>query len=177
MSYLPSLPSAALPDVLLAHPEPARPLMEFTEVALRGPSPLSVAERELVAAFVSGLNACGFCHGSHTAVVEALGVPPEVVSAAVSDLESAPVSEPVRVLLRYAALLTRTPAAVTAEDAAAVVSARGERALHDLVLVCAMFNMMNRYVDGLGIHADLDYLRAAGRALATHGYAALLPAS
>jgi AhpD family alkylhydroperoxidase len=33
-----------------------------------------VAERELIAAYVAGLNACGYCHGIHIAVAEAFGI-------------------------------------------------------------------------------------------------------
>ena len=68
MAYLPSLPGdAVLLDVFRAYPDTARPLLDYHQALLRGPSPLSVAERELIAAFVSGLNACGYCHGVHTA--------------------------------------------------------------------------------------------------------------
>jgi AhpD family alkylhydroperoxidase len=41
---------------------------------LRGPSPFTVAERELIAAYVSGLNACGYCHGIHRVTADAFGV-------------------------------------------------------------------------------------------------------
>ncbi len=68
MTFLPSLPDdAVLLDVFRAFPQTARPLLEYHQALLRGPSPLSVAERELIAAFVSGLNACRYCHGVHTA--------------------------------------------------------------------------------------------------------------
>jgi hypothetical protein len=57
MSYLPSLPhDATLLAVLRAYPASAGPLLDYHEAVLRGPSPLSVAERELIAAYVSGLN-------------------------------------------------------------------------------------------------------------------------
>ncbi len=51
MTYLPSLPGdAVLLDVLRAYPGPSRPLLEFHHALPRGPSPLTVAERELIAA-------------------------------------------------------------------------------------------------------------------------------
>lgn len=57
MSYLPSLPhDATLLAVLRAYPASAGPLLDYHEVLLRGPSPLTVAERELIAAYASGLN-------------------------------------------------------------------------------------------------------------------------
>jgi hypothetical protein len=55
MTYLPSLPpDAVLPDVFRARPEIYRPLIDYHQALLRGPSPLSEAERELIAAYVSG---------------------------------------------------------------------------------------------------------------------------
>ena len=38
-------------------------------------------QRELIAAYVSGLNACTYCHGTHLAVAAACGVAPEVIKA------------------------------------------------------------------------------------------------
>jgi len=51
MTFLPSLPdNAKLLDVFRAHPETAHPLLDYHEALMRGPSPLSIAERELIAA-------------------------------------------------------------------------------------------------------------------------------
>lgn len=61
MPYLPSLPEkAALVDVFRAYPDTAGPLIDYHEVPLRGPSPLGVADRELITAYVSGVNSCGY---------------------------------------------------------------------------------------------------------------------
>ncbi|MDQ3451020.1 MAG: hypothetical protein M3455_08940, partial [Actinomycetota bacterium] len=50
MTFLPSLPdSAKLLDVFRAYPDTARPLVDYHEALMRGLSPLTVAERELVA--------------------------------------------------------------------------------------------------------------------------------
>ena len=40
---------------------------KFTHEAMRGPSAWSVADRELMAAFVSNVNESAFCVGAHTA--------------------------------------------------------------------------------------------------------------
>jgi AhpD family alkylhydroperoxidase len=74
MAYLPSLPpDAVLLDVFRAYPQTARPLLDYHQALLRGPSPLTEAERELIAAYVSGLNACRYCHGAHQATAQAFG--------------------------------------------------------------------------------------------------------
>ncbi|MEQ1878732.1 MAG: carboxymuconolactone decarboxylase family protein, partial [Bdellovibrionia bacterium] len=52
---------------LAAYPATAKPLTELAEVLLRGPSSLTSAERETIAAFVSAKNNCHFCMSSHAA--------------------------------------------------------------------------------------------------------------
>lgn len=175
MTYLPSLPrDAVLLDVFRAYPETARPLLEYHEALLRGPSPLSVAERELIAAYVSALNTCRYCHGVHQATAEAFGVAEDALAALLTDVSTAPVPERVKPLLRYAGKLTLTPARITAADAEAVLAAGWpEKALHDAAAVCGLFSLMNRLVEGLGITAGEDYFRASARRLAEIGYTGL----
>ncbi|SDN34066.1 uncharacterized peroxidase-related enzyme [Lentzea albidocapillata subsp. violacea] len=162
MPYLPSLPeNAALLDVFRAYPDTAGPLIDYHEVLLRGPSPLSVAERELIAVYVSGVNSCGYCHGVHTATAAAFGIPGTTLTGLLADIDTSPVNEPLKPLLRYVGKLTRTPSRMTRADADAVFAAGwDERALHDAVSVCALFNFMNRLVEGLGISASTDYSRS-----------------
>ena len=175
MTYLKSMPAdATLLQVFQAYPETARPLLEQHELVMRGPSPFTVAERELISAYVSGLNACTYCHGVHTATAEAFGVPEKLLAAALDDLASAPVDERLRPVLEYVGKLTRTPAQVTEADVAAVLAAGwDERAVHDAVMVCALFNFMNRLVDGLGVRAPAGYYAVSAQRLHDHGYAAL----
>jgi uncharacterized peroxidase-related enzyme len=175
MTYLSSLPEGAvLVDVFRAYPEVARPLLDYHEALLRGPSPLTVAERELIAAYVSGLNACGYCHGVHAATAALFGVAEDTLAALLSDVDTAPVDERLRPLLRYVGKLTRTPSRMTPADAAAVFAVGwSERALHDAVSVCALFNLMNRLVDGLGVTAAEDYFATSARRLADIGYGGL----
>jgi len=173
--YLSSLPAeAGLLQVFRAYPDPAEPLLALHEQVMRAPSPLTAGERELIAAYVSGLNDCDYCHGVHSATAAAFGVRPEILTAALADLDSAPVGDRMKALLRYVAKLTRTPAKVTRGDAEAVFAAGWEdRALHDAVLVCGLFNLMNRMVDGLGVAARPDYLQMSGERLHDIGYAGL----
>ena len=175
MTYLPTLPpGAVLLDVFRARPEIYRPLLDFHQALLRGPSPLSVADRELIAAYVSGLNACGYCHGVHQATARAFGVLEGTLTALLSDADSAPVAEPMRPLLRYVAKLTLAPANLTPADAQAVLDAGWEeQALHDAVAVRGLFGLMNRLAGGLGVTAGEDYFAAAASRLADGGYSGL----
>jgi len=76
MALFPSLPAEAdLGDVFRRFPDSAGPLMVFFETVLRGEGELSVGERELIAAYVSGLNACTFCYSSHKVYSEIFGQP------------------------------------------------------------------------------------------------------
>ncbi len=149
----PVLPhSPDLADVFRAFPQTVEPLLNYHDILLRGPSPLSVAQRELIAAFVSGLNACEFCLGAHTIIAETFGVPPKLIEQMVSDLDSAPIEPDFRVVLDLVRKLTLTPAHVREADRAAVRKAGwSEQALHDAVAVTALFNFMNRLVDGMGV--------------------------
>lgn len=174
MTYLKSLPAdAVLLHVFQARPDTARPLLEYHELIMRGPSPCTAAERELIAAYVSGVNGCTYCHGVHVATAEAFGVPAGVV-AALADLDTTPVDERLKPVLRYVDKLTRTPSQMAEADADAIFAAGwDEQALYDAILVCALCNFMNRMVEGLGVRADNRYFQVSANRLHTRGYAGL----
>ncbi|MFC4147712.1 carboxymuconolactone decarboxylase family protein [Micromonospora mangrovi] len=160
---------------MLYRPETAKPLNELAEVLLRTPHPtLTPGERELIAAYVSGLNECAFCCSSHSAFAAAqLPTGMELVDQVRRDVSTAPVSDKLRALLRIAAAVQRSGREVTAD---LVGAARAEGAtdleIHDTVLIAAAFCMYNRYVDGLGTWAPQDpemYARSAEQIVA-HGY-------
>ena len=175
MAYLPSLPDdAVLLDVFRAYPQAARPLLDYHQALLRGPSPLTVAERELIAAHVSGLNACRYCRGVHAATAQVFGIGAGTLDALLADVTTAPVAERMKPILQYVGKLTLSPAKITPSDAQTVLAAGWEeQALHDAVAVCGLFSMMNRLVEGLGISAGEDYFRMAAQRLAGAGYAGL----
>ena len=176
MSYVPSLPNkATLLDVFKANPEISIELIEFHEALLRGSSPFSEAERELIAAYVSGLNECRYCRAVHTATVERLGAAKGLVDQLIDDIDTAPVEQRMKPVLRYAKKLTMQPTCVTQADADAVFAAGwDESALYHAVFVIALFNLMNRLVEGLGIELDPAYAESAGDGLANRGYAPLI---
>ena len=154
MSFYKSLKEPAyLEDLFRRFPRGVEPLIAFHDAVLRNAdSPLSVAERETIAALVSGLNACDFCFGAHKTMAMAFGLPEATITAMVEDVDSAPVDEKLKPLLRYVRKLTLSPAKMVQADADAVFAAGWpEEALHDAVLVCALFNFMNRVLDGSGI--------------------------
>jgi uncharacterized peroxidase-related enzyme len=175
LAYLESLPDdAVLMQVFTTFPEHSRPLLDYHELVMRGPSPFTPGEREMIAAYVSGINACGYCHGVHTVTAEAFGLPPGVLEAALADLDSAPVEEKLKPVLRYAGKLTSSPSRVSQADVDTVLAAGwDEVAVYHAILVCALFNFMNRLVDGLGIRAGSDFFEMSGNRLHRIGYAGL----
>jgi uncharacterized peroxidase-related enzyme len=176
MAYLTALaPDAVLLDVFRKFGETSKPLLAYHEALLRGPSPLSVAERELIAGFVSGLNNCSYCHGVHEATAREFGVPADLMAQMLANLDHAPVADNLKPILRYVHKLTVSPSRMTKADADAVFAAGwNDQALHDAVSVCALFNLMNRLVEGLGIRAGDPYFALAAKRLHEVGYKGLL---
>ncbi|HTV00145.1 MAG TPA: carboxymuconolactone decarboxylase family protein, partial [Luteitalea sp.] len=84
-------------------PGTARPMLDLAEVLLRGANSLSSAEREMIAARVSRLNACHFCEASHrAAAAHHLDGDYRVVDAVLADPDSAPIGAKFRALLNIA---------------------------------------------------------------------------
>jgi uncharacterized peroxidase-related enzyme len=163
---------------MLFRPETAQPMSEMAEVLMRGPSTLTLAERELIGTYVSAQNDCRYCQTIHGAVAaHYLGATEEqeaLVYRIKCNPSSAPISPKLKALLQIAGHVQQGGKHVTAEDIAA---ARAESAtdleIHDTILIAANFCMMNRYVDGLATWTpeDPDFYRQRAASLAQHGYA------
>jgi len=176
MSFLKSLPpDAGLLQVFQAFPETARPLLEYHEVLLRGESAFSPAEREMIAAYVSGLNNCNYCRAVHSQTAVALGIDANAISQIFSDSQSDHLDVRMRPVLAFVRKLTLSPGEIMAEDVDAIFAAGwNDRALHDAVAICGLFNLMNRLVNGLGVEAPEEYTNLAAQRLAQGGYVQLL---
>jgi uncharacterized peroxidase-related enzyme len=145
----------SLEKVFRRFPHTLPPLLDYHDRLLRDPSPLAVAQRELIAAYVSGLNACTYCHGAHVVAAEAFGVDPTLFDGLMADLDASAVDEKLKPILAYVRKLTLTPSRMTDADAQPVYEAGwDEQALFDAVSVCALFNFMNRIIEGCGIKSN-----------------------
>ena len=149
----PSLPpSPRLADVFKAFPDQVLPLLAYHDALLRADGPIEVGDRELIAAYVSGLNACRFCFEGHKAFARAFGISDGIIDALMTDINSAPVDEKLKPILRYVKKLNELPARLGEADAKAVYDAGwSERALYDAIQIAALFNMMNRIIEGTGV--------------------------
>jgi uncharacterized peroxidase-related enzyme len=145
-------------SLVLFRPETGKPLYELAQVLLRGESPLTAAERELIAAYVSSRNQCGFCMNSHAAAARCLyGEDNAIVEEVLADPKKAPLTPKMAALLQIAGKVQVSGRAVTPEDiAAARDQGANDREIHDTVLIAAAFSMFNRYVDGLGSWTPTD---------------------
>ncbi|WP_067560577.1 carboxymuconolactone decarboxylase family protein [Halofilum ochraceum] len=168
MSYLPSAPDTTLVDRFRHLPTLAAPLHEFAQQLMRGPSPFSALQRERIAAYVSDQNGCAFCRDSHNEVIVHLGGAPEPRPDSVDD-------DPLTPVLTFVSALNREPENIGQADVDSVLAAGwDEDALEHAVLVCGFFNLMNRWVDGLGIPSDPETVKMGGRMLYMKGYQAVI---
>ena len=142
-------------SLVLYRPDTGQHLYNLVQILLRGESPLSPAERELIAAYVSAQNACVFCSCSHAAAARFLyQTESEVVDFVLTDYQNAPIPEKLKSLLTIAGKVQADARTVSEAD---VATARDlgatDREIHDTVLIAATFCLFNRYVDGLGTWA------------------------
>jgi uncharacterized peroxidase-related enzyme len=150
-------------------------LHALAHAALRGPSPLTPGERELIAAHVSNLNDCDFCRDSHSATASELLQDEGAAVACLigGKIDDARLSPKMQALLDLAARVKESGKAVRITD---IERARAAGAtdddIHDTVLVAALFCMFNRYVDGLGTEtpASQGFYGEISKLVAKRGY-------
>lgn len=165
-----------VPDVLRTlHHRPelfGRPFSAWVESLLRGPSEWSEGERELIAAFVSSVNAYEFCTRAHSRVASLL-LDGEVVELALADRGNAPISAQLRATLDFLEELTLSPEVVDRENVAPVLDAGvSVAALEDAVEIAAAFCVINRIGNALGWALQSERsLQVSAGALVERGYA------
>ncbi|MEX6689468.1 peroxidase-related enzyme [Danxiaibacter flavus] len=161
-------------SLVMFRPETGEHLYNLAQALLRGVSPLTEAERELIAAYVSGRNECMFCMSSHAAASRCLyGEERNVVDEVLNDADRANITPKLKSLLHIAGRVQILGKEVTQND---IDDARSEGAtdeeIHDAVLIAATFSMFNRYVDGLASFTpnDASAYEAMGERMAYNGY-------
>lgn len=161
-------------SLLFYKPSTGSALSNLAHTLLQGPSSLSKGERELIAAYVSNLNDCEFCHQSHAAAANAhLNDNGNTVACVIQDINTAPISAKMKALLNIAKKVQIGGKHVTIQDINEAKNLHAtDEEIHDTVLIAAAFCMYNRYVDGLDTHLPKDkneYI-SMGKRLATKGY-------
>jgi uncharacterized peroxidase-related enzyme len=146
------------------------PMKELTQQAMRGESGWSVGERELMAAYVSRINRTDFCIGAHTATATGALGDKTLVNQVLTDLETAPVDEPLRATLQLLGKITLEHN-VTPDDVRHVLAAGASaEQIEQALAVCFAFNVINRLADAFdfakltpdGYTKGADYLLKRG---------------
>src|SRR4051794_7450595 len=135
------------------------PFLAFGQSLLRGRSPWSLGERELLAAVVSRANTCSFCLGTHGEIAaRELGR-----GDVLEDLDAGRVSARAAAAAAFVEALTREPDAVTPADVErAKAAGADDDALAEAVYVAFMFNLINRVADALAFEHRSDRDRRVG---------------
>jgi len=178
MAHIPLL--EGLPGIrgpMVFSPETTKPLGALAEALLTGPHTLTLAEREMIATYVSSENDCYYCQHCHGAIAaQHLGggdADYEFIIQLKRDFESTDLTAKMKALLNIAGKVQKGGKQVTTAD---VDRARTEGAtdkeIHDTVLIAAAFCMFNRYVDGLATWQpqDPEIYREIGKQTAQLGY-------
>lgn len=161
-------------SLVMFRPETGKHLYDLAQVLLRDASPLTPAERELIATHVSARNNCVFCMSSHAAAARELFEDKrEVVDCVIHGQSTPLLSEKMKALLNIAGKVQVNGKNVTDADVAeARKHGADDREIHDTVLIAATFSMFNRYVDGLASLTPTDpkEYEPMGKRMATLGY-------
>jgi AhpD family alkylhydroperoxidase len=147
------------------------PMRVLTQEAMRGPSAWSVGDRELMGACVSQTNKCEVCTKTHATVAAMAYQDDAKVSATLSDLETAPIEEPLRATVRMLLKLTRAHA-VNPDDMRAVLAAGVSREqIEDALAVCFTFNTVDRLSRTFGwVVTSDEAFQAGAKFLLARGY-------
>lgn len=167
MSNFPSLPeNTHLSHVFQRFPKGVEPLLALHDALLRSPSEFSTAERELIAAFVSGTNQCAFCYGAHTLMARAFGIDAEVFQTLLDDPAAAPIAAKMVPVLLLARAITTQPGKSPVRETRDVLEAGwSEESLFEAISIIALYNYMNRLVDGAGLVPGPEYLEPGAEQL------------
>jgi uncharacterized peroxidase-related enzyme len=146
-------------------------MKKITHEAMRGPSTWSVADRELMAAFVSTVNESPYCMKAHTAVSSRAYGDETKVRAVLSNLDGAPIAEPLRATLKMLRKLTLEHNVGVDDMREALSAGASPEQIEDALAVAFAFNATNRLADAFGFAIPGPQAFEAGaKFLLSHGY-------
>jgi uncharacterized peroxidase-related enzyme len=154
-------PDGTVDNVMKIHslnPDTLRTHFEMYTAAMHKPSPLSCADREMVAVAVSRLNGCKYClRHHHAGLVRLLPADRRTDGDALAEGRSDGLDDRERAMIDYAVKLTQTPQQMNRADIESLRT-RGldDRAILDLAQCVGYFCYVNRIVTGLGVELGTD---------------------
>ena len=135
---------------------------DLTHEAMRGPSDWSIGDRELMAAVVSQANESPFCVAAHSATSTLWFRDAAKVTAALADLDTAPIEEPLRATLRMLAKLT-SEQSIDVDDIRAVLAAGATASqIKDALAVALAFGITARLANAFDFDVASPAAMAAG---------------
>ncbi len=131
--------------------------MDLYMTIMFGKSPLSRAQREMIAVVVSVANNCMYCQTHHAHALNHYWKDDKKIESLKRDFSKVDLSPIDLILCELAWNLTRIPS-VTTENCINKLKTLGvdDRAILDANLVIAYFNFVNRLVLGLGVQLETD---------------------
>jgi uncharacterized peroxidase-related enzyme len=148
-------------------------LARFSHGVMRQPASITPAMRELIAAYTSYQNECGFCTKAHASTAASLLDDEALVWQALRDLDRSALSEKDKQLLRFVGKVTKDLASVQAGDVAQLHEAGwDDEAIYFAITTCALFNFYNRWITATGVpEMSEEAHRLQGKSIASRGYA------
>lgn len=139
------------PETIVAH-------MDLYMSIMFSQSPLSRAQREMIAVMVSVANNCEYCQQHHGAALNNYWKDEARVNTLIKDFNQANLSEKDWMLCAYAQELTLEPQKFEKGNFVEPMKRKGitDREILDATLVVAYFNFVNRLVLGLGVKLEED---------------------
>jgi uncharacterized peroxidase-related enzyme len=159
-------------NLLAFRPQAALHLVRFTQEVMHEDASISIALRELIAAYTSSLNRCEFCMKAHAAVAAHLYGDERLVAGALSDPDNSNLPERDKTMLRFVRKVTLAAADVNPSDVADLhANGWDDIAIYYAIAACALFNFYNRFVsaNGVALVSDEAFHRLGAR-MATKGY-------
>jgi uncharacterized peroxidase-related enzyme len=148
-------------------------LARFSQGVMRQPASITPAMRELIAAYTSYQNECGFCTKAHAATAASLLDDEALVWQALRDLDRCPLSDKDKRLLRFVGKVTKDLSSVQAADVAHLRDAGwDDEAIYFAITTCALFNFYNRWITATGVpEMSEEAHQLQGQSIASRGYA------
>lgn len=137
------------PESIVAH-------MNLYMTVMFGQSPLSRAQREMIAVVVSVANECKYCQIHHAEALNKYWKDENRINAFKKNFNKAELNQVDESLCELAWQLTRLPS-ISTNIILSKLKELGldDRAILDATLVIAYFNFVNRIVLGLGVESEL----------------------
>jgi uncharacterized peroxidase-related enzyme len=159
-------------NLLAFRPKAADFLARLSHEIMFEDASISVALRELIAAYTSSLNRCEFCMKAHAAVAAHLYRDEALVWSAIRDLEGSALPEKDKAILRFARKVTLESGSIDEGDFVPLHAAGwDDTAIFYAIAACSLFNFYNRFVSANGVKpvSDQAFRRLAAR-MAEKGY-------